>query len=90
MLGLIPNYWKHLLWTETFQKSLLHVFCYNNKVTRQVKDLKKPSNKDIYCSLQSNSAKYNKPLKFIFWPKTSLKDTIFSVLISGVKKFLTG
>ena len=30
----------------------------------KVKDFKKFSNKDIYCSLKSNSAKYNKPFKF--------------------------
>ena len=35
----------------------------------KVKDFKKLSNKDIYYSLQSNSAKYNKPFKFIPWPK---------------------
>ena len=33
-----------------------------------MKDLQKPSNKEIYLSLQSNSGKYNKPFKFISWP----------------------
>ena len=65
IMGLIPNDWKHLLRTETFQKSLLNFFCYNNEVTKKVKDFKKLSNKDICCSLQSNSAKYNEPFKFI-------------------------
>ena len=67
MLGLIPNDWKHLLRTETFQKSLLEIFCYSNKVTRKVKDFKKLSNKDIYCSPQYYCAKYDKPFKFISW-----------------------
>ena len=64
-MGLIPNDWKHLLRTETSQKSLLKIFCYNNKVTRKVKDFQKLSNKEIYLSLQSNSAKYSKTFKFI-------------------------
>ena len=38
-LDSIPNDWKHLLRTETSQKSLLKIFCYNNKVTKKVKDL---------------------------------------------------
>ena len=66
-MGLIPNDWKHLLRTETSQKSLLKIFCYNNKVTRKVKDFQKLSNKEIYLSLQSSSIKYNKPFKFISW-----------------------
>ena len=61
---LIPNDWKNLLKTKTFQKSLLKIFFYNNKVTRKVKDFQKLTNKEIYLSLQSNSAKYNKPFKF--------------------------
>ena len=64
-MGLIPNDWKNLLKTKTFQKSLSKIFFYNNKVTRKVKDFQKLSNKEIYLSLQSNSAKYNKPFKFI-------------------------
>ena len=63
--GSIPNDWKHLLRTETSQKSLLKIFCYNNKVTREVKDFQKLSNKEIYFTLQSNSTKYKKPFKFI-------------------------
>ena len=66
-MGLIPNNWKHLLRTETFQKSLLKIFCYNNKGNRKVKDFQKLCNKEIYHSLQSNSAKYIKPFKFISW-----------------------
>ena len=46
-MGSIPNGWKHLLRTETFQKSLLKVFCYNNKVTRKVRDFEKLSNKEV-------------------------------------------
>ena len=67
-MGLIPNDWKHLLRTEISQKSLLKIFYYNNKVTRKVKNFQKLSNTEIYLSLQSNSAKYNKPFKFISWP----------------------
>ena len=39
----IPNYWKHLRRTETSQKSLLNIFCYNNKVTWKIKDSQKLS-----------------------------------------------
>ena len=68
-MGLIPNGWKHLLRTETSQKSLLQFFCYkNNKVTRKVEDFQKLSNKEVNLNLQSNSAKYKKPLKFISRP----------------------
>ena len=66
-MGLIPNDWKHLLRTESSQKSILKNFCVNNKVTRKVKDFQKLSNKEIYLSLQSNSAKYNKPFKLTSW-----------------------
>ena len=37
-MGTILNDWKHLLRTETSQKFFLKIFCYNNKVTRKVKD----------------------------------------------------
>ena len=61
------NDWKHLLWTKTSQKSFLKIFYCNNKLTRKIKSFQKLSNKEIYLSLQSNSAKYNKPFKFISW-----------------------
>ena len=48
--------------------SLLKIFYYNNKVTWKVKAFQKLSNKEIFLSLQSNSAKYNKSFKFIPWP----------------------
>ena len=67
-MGLISNDRKQLLRTETSQKSLLKIFCYNNKVAKKVKDFQKLSNKEIDLSLQFNSAKYNKPFKFISWP----------------------
>ena len=67
-MGLIPDDWKHLLRTGTSQKSLLKIFCYSTQVTRKIKDFQKLSNKEIYLSLQSNSAKYKKPFKFISWP----------------------
>ena len=44
-MDLIPNDWKHLLVTETSEKSLLKTFYYNNKGTRTVKDFQKLSNK---------------------------------------------
>ena len=81
--------WKHLLWTETSQKSLVEIFCYYNKVTRKVKDFQKLSYKEIYFTIQSNITKYNKPFKFIL-SQTSLRNTKFSVLISGVKLLLIG
>ena len=37
-MGLVPNDWKHLVITETSQKSFLKIFCYNNKVTGKAKD----------------------------------------------------
>ena len=67
-MGLIPNGWKHLLRIKASQKSLLKSFCDNNKVTRKVKYFQNLSNKEIYLSLQSNSAKYKKPFKLISWP----------------------
>ena len=50
-------------------KNLFQKFSTTTKFTMKVKDFKKRSNKHIYYSLQSNSAKYNKPFKFIPWPK---------------------
>ena len=64
-MGSIANDWKHLLTTETSQKSLSLL---NNKVTSKVKDFQKLSKKEIYFTLLSNSAKYNKLFKFISWP----------------------
>ena len=54
-MGLIPNDWKHLLRTETSQKSYLKTFYYNIKDSRKVKDFQKLSNNEIYFTLQSNS-----------------------------------
>ena len=66
-MGLIALDWKHLRRTETPQKFLLNIFYYNKKVIRKVKGFQKHSNKEIYLSLQSNSAKYNKLFKLISW-----------------------
>ena len=60
--------WKHLLRIKISQKYLLKIFYYNNKDTRKVKVSQKISDKEIYFILQSNSTKYNKPIKFISWP----------------------
>ena len=67
-MGFISNNWKHLIKTETYQKSLLKIFCHNNKVTRKVKNFRKLSNKEIYFNLQFNSAKYSKYFKLVSWP----------------------
>ena len=89
IMGLITNDWKHLLKTETSQKTLFKIFCYNNKVIRKVKDFQKVSNKEIYLSLNKivlNTTNLSNP----FHDQTSLRDTIFSDLTSGVKLFLIG
>ena len=73
IMGSIPNDWKHLLRTETSQKSLLKIFCYNNKVTWKVKDSQKlskrnflhPSIKIVLNGTTFNCTKYNKPFTFI-------------------------
>ena len=85
-MGLIPNDWKYLLSIETSQKSLLKFFCYNNKITRKVKDFKKLSNKEIfYLSAFNlpNSTKYNKPFKFTSWPNSLEEHHILSPDIWG-------
>ena len=72
-MGSISNDWKQLL---------RKYFCYNNKVTRKVKDFHKLSNKEIYFTLQSNSTKY-KPFKFISWPDFLEEHHILSLDIWG-------
>ena len=67
IMDFIPNDWKHLLRTETTQKSILKTFYYNNKSTRKVKDFQILSNKEFFFILQDNSIKYNMPFKFISW-----------------------
>ena len=52
-MDLIPNDWKHLLKTDTSQKSILKTFYYNNTDTRRVKDFQKGPNKEIYFTFQS-------------------------------------
>ena len=97
-MGSILNDWKHLLRTETSQKSLLKIFCYNNKVTWNVKVSQKfskrnflhPSIKIVLNSTKSKWYKYNKFISNSFHGQTSLRNTIFSVLISGVKPLLIG
>ena len=81
--------WKHVLRTETSQKSFLKTFCYNNKVTRKVKDFQ-----------NSLIKKFTSPFNLIvltttnlsnsFHGQTSVRQTIFSVLIPGVKLLLIG
>ena len=76
-MGLIPNDCKPSLRTVTSRKSFFKIYCYNNKVTRKVKDFQKHSNKEIYFAPQPNSTKYNKPLKFISL-SNFLEEHIFS------------
>ena len=70
--------WKHLLRTETSQKSLLKTLYYNNKGTRKVKDFQKLSNKKIYFILQSNGTKDSNSFKFISWPNILERHHILS------------
>ena len=53
IMDLIPSDWKHLLKTDTSQKSILKTFYYNNTDTRRVKDFQKRPNKEIYFTFQS-------------------------------------
>ena len=54
-MDLIPNNWKNLIRNSTYQKSTLKNLYYNNKSTRKAKDLKKLSNKEVYCSVSLTS-----------------------------------
>ena len=57
-MDLIPNDWKHLLKAETAQhKKAPFKTIYLYKGTTKVKDFQKLSNKEIYFTLRSNSAK---------------------------------
>ena len=73
--------------TQTSQKSFIKTSCYNNKVINKVtKRLQKLSNKKNVLhpsNIISNSTKYN--LSNSFHGQTSLRNTIFSVMISEVK-----
>ena len=92
----IPNDKKHLLRTEISQKFVLKVFCYNNKVTWKVKDSQElskrnflhPSIKIVLNSTKSKQYLNRTNLSNSFHGQTSLRNTIFSVLISGVKLLL--
>ena len=88
-MGLILSDWKHLLRSEISQKSLSEFFCYNNKVTREVKDYQNSLIKKFtwfFNLIVLNTTNFSNS----FHSQTSLKDTIFTVLISGVKLFLIG
>ena len=54
-MDLFRNDWKHILKNETSQKSLFQTFCNNKLGSRKMKDSQKPSNKEIYFTLQSNN-----------------------------------
>ena len=81
--------WKHLLRTETSQKFLLKTFYYNNKGNGKVKDFKDLSNKKFTSSFNLLILNTTN-LSNSFHGTTSLKDTIFPVLKSGVKLLLIG
>ena len=57
------TYLKLKLLKNLFEKFFIRY--YNSKGTRKVKDFQKPSNKEIYFTLQSNSTKYNKTFRLI-------------------------
>ena len=99
IMGSIPNDCKHLLRTETSQKSLLKIFCYNNEITWKVKDSQKLSKRNsLHPSIKIvlNSAKYNKPFKFISWPNFLEEHHILSphvwgkTFIDWFKKYFDG
>ena len=71
-LGSIPNDWKHLLRTETSQQSFIKAFCCNNKVP-----------KSLIKSLKDFQSSLIKKITSPFY--LSLRNIIFSVLITGVK-----
>ena len=84
----ITSDWKHLLRTETSQKSLLKIFCYNNKVTWKVKDSQKLSilYKRIHFFLPLNPAihrmggqhtKYSVPQM----QRTKIVSTLFYIVL---------
>ena len=76
--------------SETPQKLLLKIYCYNsNKVTRMVKHFQKRSNEKFtspFNLIVLNTTKHSNS----FHGQTSLRKTIFSVLISGVNLLLIG
>ena len=79
--------WLETLRTKTSQKFFIKTFCYNYKVTNKVtKRLPKLSNKEMY--LLHSSSNRTKYVSNSFHGKTSLRNTIFSVLICGVKLLL--
>ena len=95
-MGLIPIDWKHLE-LKLLKKSLLKISCYNNKVVQKVKDSQKlskrnfqhPSIKVVLNSAKSKQYLLNTTnLPNSFHGQNCLENTVFSVLISGVKLFL--
>ena len=67
-----------MLKTETSQQSLLKVFCFNYKGTKKVKNFQKPSNKEIYFTLQNNNENFNRPFKFISWTNHIDENLVFT------------
>ena len=83
-----PNDWKHLLKTEISQKSFSKIFCYVNKATRKVKDFQNSPIKK-FTSLFNLIVLITTNLSNAFHGHTSLRQTIFSVLMSREKFLLT-
>ena len=77
IMGLIPNDWKHLLRSETYEKSLVKISAATIKLLGKEKTSKKSLIKKFTLPYNLIVPKYNKPSKFISWPN------LFSVLISG-------
>ena len=42
---------------KLFKNSLFKIFCFNNSVTRKIKDLQNLSNKEIHVTLESDNTK---------------------------------
>ena len=63
---IVPNDWKCKIKNKTSQKLFFKIFCFNNSGTRNIKDLQKHSNKEIYVTLQSDNTTH-KPFQFISW-----------------------
>ena len=88
-MGSVPNDWKHLLRTETSQKSLLKIFSTTIKSVGKQKTSKNSLIKKFippFNLIVLNTTKLSNSLDV----QTSLRNTIFSVLVSGAKGLLIG
>ena len=81
-MGLIPNDWKHLLRNETYEKSLFKISATTIKLLGKEKTSKKLSNKEIYFTLQSNSAKIEQTFQIHFMAQHILSSDIWGKTFS--------